>query len=171
MRKPYHLSDATRASERRKAALYLAAHAAQNLLGDSSDGEGSDSDGEEEVQQLCVVVALLRSARMPFLKQMPRLVIGPRHYSFARIVDQWGHGTQNCEDTFRFDLPELQDLVVALRVPAEFRTLSAKFTGEVTAAVQGCLDAARCLTGACARASPRRRVCLPCCIGGRAPRR
>jgi len=105
MRKPYHLSDATRASERRKAALYLAAHAAQNLLGDSSDGEGSDSDGEEEVQQLCVVVALLRSARMPFLKQMPRLVIGPRHYSFARIVDQWGHGTQNCEDTFRFDLP------------------------------------------------------------------
>ena len=66
---------------------------------------------------------LLLAAEEPFRRGGVTYAPGPEKYSFERIRRQWGD-TVNCEATFRFSLPKLRKLLVALRFPPYMYTKS-----------------------------------------------
>ena len=128
-KRAYSILEAEQARERGQFSRLLLMYAVQ-----LEDDDGGEDDGDETA---CVLLAAADSygqSREPFLRQMPRFQVGPRRFSFNRIVEEWGETTRNCKDAFRFTLPQLRQLIVHWRVPAEFTVgpprSQRKFTGE-----------------------------------------
>ena len=88
----------------------------------SSDDEymGQYQRAHSAVLQQCVVLC---SAIEPQLRPKTRYAIGPERWSFRRIERQFGTSA-SCEAHFRFNLPNLRQLLVALDFPAVVRTRS-----------------------------------------------
>ena len=71
-------------------------------------------------------------AERPFLRGRITPKVGPRHWSFARIEEEWGDASLSCATYFRFKtVAGLRRLKSALRVPSSFSTPSGYlFSGE-----------------------------------------
>ena len=101
-----------------------------SLTDDESQHNTGQPDDEDFIigclsanASLMAQMAVLTSALEPFLRPKIRYKIGPEKFSFERLERQFGDST-TVEAQFRFSIPKLKRLFVALRFPDVIKTRS-----------------------------------------------